>query len=449
MKNFDWKRLDAYTIIRDIINNIWVILLAFIIGTVGFSSYSDYIKKPTYSSSATISVGLENQGESSAILSRTEVISDSIYSVFSSDAMKNVVENAIKIPAGNLTAKSIEDTNFFTVTATANDPYTAYLTVKAVCDNYYKVTDYIYSNITLNVISSPAMQSSHNVSTLLSFRTLLVGVASALVIILLIAFISFMRDTVKSEYDIETEVNTSLFASIDMQKASVNRKGEPVPITIKPHQLGTFAESYKKMAIKLESLQRSKGFRVIEVSSIAENEGKSTVAINLATALSARGNSVLLIDCDLKKSTIASTLPDVERPEGSDFGRYLRKGGDLAFTVKRNPETGVSLADSVEAYAGSADMLSAERFRNAITTFREQFDFVIVDTPPRVVAIDSLIISDIADTMLLVVRQDTSSIPAINDFIEEIGVKKISGCVFNDVGKLNWMFKRNHGGDKA
>ena len=63
---------------------------------------------------------------------------------------------------------------------------------------------------------------------------------------------------------------------------------------------------------------------------------------------------------------------------------------------------------------------------------KDQFDFVIIDTPPCGITIDPEVVSDVADAALLVIRQDVVSVTDINDQIENINKCYLAGCILND-----------------
>ena len=169
------------------------------------------------------------------------------------------------------------------------------------------------------------------------------------------------------------------------------------------------------------------------VTSVAENEGKTTVSVNLAVALAQDGYKVLLMDCDLKKPAIYNFFDNVERNPETDFHRYLQNGGSMENFIKYDEETGLYLAQSVTVCDNTADVLTSHNFNEALSFLKTQFDFIVVDTPPCGIAVDAEVISSVVDAYVMVTRQDFVRVSDINDHIENFTKPYFAGCIFNNI----------------
>lgn len=440
MKKFDISRFNLYTVITDLKINLWVILLAIVTGFVGGTTYHNHIRPQRYVSNMIVSINLSGYTTDATALSlaRTVVIAETLDDVFQSSALRDVVKKELggKM-TGEISAAQLGETNLIGISVTDSSPEKAHDTLVAVYENYSKVTDFVFNNVIIRTVANPTMPTSSNASMSATTFGLICAVLLAVAATAAIVIISFLRDTVKNVSDVERELDAKLFGTVHLAKG-LSRKlpqKERRLVVTNPRVGYDFVNSIRKMTVKLESLKRTKGHNVFMVTSVAENEGKTTIAVNLALSLVQSGNRVLLADCDFKHPSVHWFFDTVERNQNSDFHTYLTEGGDFAHFIKRDT-SGLYIADSLEHCKNSSELLSGARFAAALRALKEQFDYIIIDTPPCGVAVDAEVVSGLADAALLVVRQDAVTIPAINEQIENLGKCYLAGCVFNAVGEF-------------
>ena len=434
----DLSRLNLYTMVRDLVRNIWVIILAAVIGLVGSLTYYNNLYHHKYTSSMTIALNLKGytQNATATSLSRTVDLAESLDDVFASGAIRDVVRRDIgEDMTASISAEQLGATNLIKITATDTTPIKAYKTLRSVYENYTKVTDYVFSNVVISVVENPQMPKGPSNSMSNALMSIIVAFVSAAVIALITALSSFLRDTVKNIGDIESELDAKLFGAVYRVKRS---NKSPTDVTNRLIITNTFAgysfaESYRKMAIKIESLSRTKSIKTFMVTSVAENEGKTTVSVNLAVALAQDGYKVLLMDCDLRKPAIYNFFDNVSRDPETDFNKYFERGGNLENYIKFNSQAGLYLAQSVNACDNTTDILSSHSFAEAISFLKSQFDFIIIDTPPCGIAIDAEVISSVSDAYVMVTRQDYVRVSDINDHIENFTKPYFAGCIFNNI----------------
>lgn len=438
MKKFNVEHINLYTVITDILNNIVTIILSATVAFVGCFVFLTYIVPREYTSSMIISVNLSGYTSQSTSLSlaRTVSIAEKLDDVFESDAMIRVVENELgESVKGAVSARQFVDTNLIEVTVVDNSPINAFKITQAIANNYHKVTDYSFTNIIIKIVASPEMPSGPSNSSFILKASILVALAAAVLSTAAIFLMSYMRDTVKNVSDVESELNGRLFGTVYHLK-KLNAK-LPVSkrrlILSNPFVGYRFTESFRKMAIKIESLNRTKGIKTVMVTSTAENEGKTTVSVNIAVALARNEHRVLLIDCDFKKPAVKYFFSDIDHSVEKDFHKFLQEGGDINNYVKFDTATGLYILDSWESCINSAERLSGPRFSETVNALKQQFDYIIIDTPPSGIIVDAEIIADVADASLIVVRQDFVNVANINDQIEAIDKHYFAGCIFNNV----------------
>jgi exopolysaccharide transport family protein len=206
-----------------------------------------------------------------------------------------------------------------------------------------------------------------------------------------------------------------------------------------------FAESIHSLRYALKSAVAARESGVILLTSALPGEGKSTIAANLTRAAAASGDSVLLIDADLRNQGIATTFGLTHAP---GLAGFLDGSSDIKASTHFEPRTGLQViaGNGVSSGAEALSLLSSESMRQLIERARTQFDLVVIDAPPLLTVADPRILLDHVDGVVLVVASEATSQEALASvFDETLGVEdKIIGAVLNRAA--NDEFDRYHYG---
>lgn len=441
MKTVDFKRANAFTLVMDVLYNLWVIILAGVIGFCACQIYYLALKKQTYTSSMTIAVNLSGYTTSatSTSLSRTIEISETYQSVLSSSTLKALVEKDMgQEMTGTVTVRKKGKTNLIDIAVTDISSQKAYDTLKSIYKNYPKITDNSFNNVIISVISAPFLPTSvSNPSASIAY-SLLFGVLGSLICTVIILLISFMRDTVKNPSDVDDMLECKLFGSVyhvNKRKRKIGLKNDGLLLT-NPLIDYSFRNSFSEIAIKLESIQRTKNIKSIVVTSVAENEGKTTIIVNMAISLAAMGKKVVIVDSDLKLPAVYKFFKQIDIKPENDIFSYISGKTDYKSIVLHDKITDVSIVCGKNKHFNSAKALGEENYKELLKRLNEDFDFILVDSPPGGVAVDAETICEYCDGMIFVVRQDFVSVEAINDYIINIEKEKMIGCILNDISEL-------------
>lgn len=441
MKKFDFSRFNLYTILRDILINWWVILLALIVGFVGSFSYYTFLHKPKYVSSMTVSINLSGYTSeaTASSLARTVVIAENLDDVFQSNALRDVVEKDMGTSlTGEIKAEQISETNLIKISVTDITPSKAYDTLISIYNNYYKVTDYVFTNVIIRTVVNPDMPGTTASAMSTTSYGVVFGVLAGVLVVVIIVLLSFLRNTVKNVSDVEKELEMKLFGTVSHVK-KMSRDLPPAKkrlIITNPLISPGFANSFKKMAVKIESLYRTKKFKTFMVTSVAENEGKTSASVNMALALAQNGHKVLLIDCDFKNPSVLRFFDDIDKSEEKDFFNFFGSDADVSQFIKKDPSTGLYIIGNLKAHNHSENILSSSQFLSVFNQLKDMFDFIVLDTPPCGITVDAEILSNVVDAALFVVCQDVVAVPDINDHIANLDKCYSAGCIFNDVSTI-------------
>jgi len=203
------------------------------------------------------------------------------------------------------------------------------------------------------------------------------------------------------------------------------------------------ADRFRFLRMRLRELRSAGNVRTLLVTSAVPKDGKSTVAMNLATVLADGGkSSVLLIEGDLHRPSVASAL-----------GITATRGLAECIEQSLNPLSVIQKVAPLNWYllqAGSTQsnptaLLQDENLGAVMEVVRAHFDWVVIDTPPLAVLTDALLLGRYADTSLMVVRAGATPKPAVNEALSRLGTKHVFGIIVNGEAELNEAASRYAG----
>ena len=187
------------------------------------------------------------------------------------------------------------------------------------------------------------------------------------------------------------------------------------------------AEAYRSLRSNIEYSSFDDEYRVIVVTSSVPGEGKSTTAGNLAIALAQSGNSVLLVDCDMRKPSIHKKFKISNAAGTAEL--LLRKKLFEEVANKYNENLTIITAGKIPP--NPSEMLASRAMTAFIKEMKKEFKYIILDTPPLQAVTDAQVLSTKADGVLLVVRAGSTKKDAVLNSVDLI--KKVQGKVIGTV----------------
>lgn len=196
--------------------------------------------------------------------------------------------------------------------------------------------------------------------------------------------------------------------------------------------LSRYAESIRRLRTEIDqhlpdTRDGGKG-RLIMVSSSVADEGKTTLALSLARAYAASGKTTLVIDCDLRDPSIHKHLnfePDIGLLE------YLAEGAEarsLASMIVRDGETGLSvLVGSRRSDIPTDQLVAGVAFERLIEAAANNFDMVVLDTPPILSVVDGLHLARYADAILFVVKWSSTAQTEVRGALDRLTAGRWAG----------------------
>ena len=189
-------------------------------------------------------------------------------------------------------------------------------------------------------------------------------------------------------------------------------------------------ESYKTLRT---NLLYTSDLKVISLTSTVANEGKTTTAYYLAKSYAELGKKVLLMDCDLRKGSLKKFFTVKTRVSG--MSEYV--SGQSKDFIYQTDVDGLFVVLSGEKPPNPTELLSNSSFEKMLEALKEEFDLIIIDTPPMGIGSDATIIGRNVDGVLMVVRNNfvsKKSVKKVKDDLVRTG-SKVIGVVLNRIEK--------------
>lgn len=164
-------------------------------------------------------------------------------------------------------------------------------------------------------------------------------------------------------------------------------------------------EAYKSLRTNLFFCGREK--KVIAITSCTPNEGKSTISLNLAMSLAEAKKKVILIDADLRNSTLMGKIHMLTEKDGLAY--YLSGMTSYDELICTTDHEGLDMILTGGFPPNPAELLGESSFKTLLEKLRQKYDYVIVDTPPIGNVIDSAIIAEACDGLVMVVEANAIS----------------------------------------
>jgi len=248
---------------------------------------------------------------------------------------------------------------------------------------------------------------------------------------------NMLRSGVKDSTQIENELDLPVYATVPRSPVQESRikllkKKKNIPILAVKHSDDIAIESLRSMRTAIHFALSSAKNNIIMVSGPAPEVGKSFISTNLATILAQSQKRVLIIDADLRRGYLHKYFNQQAQPGLAD---YLNGQTELSQVLKATEVSGLDVIARGKSPANPSELLSTSQFTAMLDQLSEQYDHILIDTPPILAVTDGIIISQHAGVNLVIARYAKTQMKelelTINRF-EQVGVK-VNGIILNDI----------------
>jgi polysaccharide biosynthesis transport protein len=283
-------------------------------------------------------------------------------------------------------------------------------------------------------IIQPALLEEKPVSPKLSLNLLVGGLVGLLLGLLTVVLLEAKDTSIKTVKEARELMDFDLLGIIPefKKRLSANKKSEITSaIPVRDYPRSQVSEACRTLYTTLRFLSLDRGLKVFTVTSSVPKEGKSTIAANLSAAAAEADCKVLLIDADMRCPAQHEIWNIPNKMGLSDV-----ISGDTEFSVivrKESPNLHILTAGNQPS--NPVVLLSSKQMTSLMKELSKVYDFIIIDTPPLLVAADSAILGRMSDGLLMIVRPEVArqdSISRAKDMLGQLG-QKVLGQIVNGV----------------
>ncbi|KFI68327.1 Chain length regulator (capsular polysaccharide biosynthesis)/Tyrosine-protein kinase (capsular polysaccharide biosynthesis) [Bifidobacterium magnum] len=391
-----------------------------------FTTYSDTSNvNENYSSLGSAASYISTQVKSYPTLITTDVVLQPVI-----DQMH--LDESIATLAKTITAVNPTNTAFINISASSEDPHEAAKIANAVTDSFQNVVqsslymDNKQSPVKITVVQKAMVPESPSAPK--TPLVLLIGIVGGLIVGIIAALLKdVLSRKIQDDSELTTYINAPTLGRIPEDEA-VNSNTS----VIISEPGSSVAEDYRRICTNLSFIAPISGTnsRLVVVSAVGANEGKTTTAVNVATALAETGSAVLLIDADLRNPSVAKKL-DIDGSAG--LAHVLSGQASVKDVVQRFWKANLHIMPAGPKPPNAAQLLNSPVMSELINNALHQYDYVIIDTAPLVVANDGALFAKQGGGLVMVSRRGVTLKKQLSETAAELANLHVdvTGFVFN------------------
>jgi len=277
----------------------------------------------------------------------------------------------------------------------------------------------------------PSKPNRKNIIIAGLFFGLVLGIGFALLL-------TYFDKTVKTPEDIE-KLNIKLLGWIpQIDEFGTNGKFSEFFITNNANTISS--DSFKFLRTTMNYSQTEGSAKVLLITSSAPSEGKSVISCNLAGSYAIAKKKTLIIDCDLRKPRVHTIFNKKRVPGLVD---YLYGKATYEDIISLTEAKGLSMIPVGTIPQNPTEFLDSSGMKSFLNRVRQEFEIVIIDSPPLTTLADAVILSRLVDETILVASSGVTDLELLDKSVEQL--KRAEGSTFKGVLLNKFNLKKNYG----
>jgi len=400
-----------------------------------------FVVDPIYESTTTLMIGKARTAEETYIDYQSYEISQKLVNTYTHLAKSETVIDAtiknlgLKMTAAQLAdsvaVEQVEDSEIIKITVSSTNPKIPAIVANELVKVFKQEMVRILNDTNIHVVDAaktPVEPAKPNKPINMA-AGIFFGVMGGL---FLVYMREYMGNTINSQLDLQKHVGLSVIGTIPKFKRSIY--SEEGDLVMKYDSKSPESEAFRSIRTNIQFANIDEKIKTVLFTSAIKGEGKTTVAANMAVALSSIGKNVVVIDCDFRNPRLGRIF-GVSNNDGITDLLLLKKPfeGYLKDTSFENLKV-LTAGSSVQ---NPAEILHSDRMKELIGSLRHEYDYVIVDTPPAAVVTDASIASSFSDAVIMVCSAGNVSVDEVilaKEALSSVNAK-LMGAVLNGLPK--------------
>jgi capsular exopolysaccharide synthesis family protein len=235
-----------------------------------------------------------------------------------------------------------------------------------------------------------------------------------------VLFLDYLDNTIRTPEDVENSLGLNVLAIVPrFRGASAN----------------AVREAYQSLRTSILFSSRDLDHRVLLMTSAGPQEGKSSTVKNLAVSLAASGDRVVVVDCDLRRPTQHKQFEVPREPGLTNY--LLSRDPDTDYRVFTRPTKTASLVvlPCGPVPPNPTDLIGSPTFRKLLAKLRDDFDWVVIDSPPVASIADTIVLASLVDLLVLVIKHNQNDRELIRRSLKRLSDVdvRVAGAVLNSM----------------
>lgn len=422
--------IDYKAILRALMKNgIYILMLACIVGVWAYIILKTYKSDEYVSRINMVVVSRDNSSGSLNDYNMNSVVKRCASALNSEVLISRIKEDLnCDVLSGTLEAAVVEGSNMILLESRASDAEQSFCILTSAIKNYPKVSSYVTGGYLMEKMGVPATEritkNGSQAGYFAIILSMLVLVTGSAVITFGCIFNGRIQNPIQARQKIDADYLGELLYERKQAKKSI--------LLTNPTVSFVYTRNLNRIVNVFQRKMKSRDAKSVMITSVLENEGKSTVSANMALALAMQGKKVLLIDTDLKRPALNKIFDKKINPD-KEISSYLKGTNTYSDVISLNKEYGYYYCFGSVSVDDSCRALASDRFKQLLEQAAQEMDYIILDSPPCGLMRDAEILGEVIEETILVVRQNMVKAAVLNDTIDilEQSGTHVAGCILN------------------
>ena len=262
-------------------------------------------------------------------------------------------------------------------------------------------------------------------------NTLLAGLVGLMIAGGIVFLIEYLDDSVRSPEEIQQIFGLPLIGFIAEIQSFGNGEGD---VYVKRQPRSPVSEAFRSLRTNLEFSAIDKPLRTLLITGAEVGDGKTTVAVNLASIIAQGGKKVLLLDADLRRPRVHRFLGMPNKVGLTDLFRDTHQIDEVKFNYDESNSSSMSVISSGSLPPNPAELLGTKKMESILDELASKADVVVIDSPPTLVA-DAQILASKVDGVLIILTPGKTHMGALRSLHQQLSKAgaHIVGIVFNRI----------------